>query len=127
MKVMNGDWLSICNLRLMRHERQFESEPYPRMDWVGDASGPFHYLLNNLYCVFQTHNGDGKDRDPASLSAHNTLLRQAKFDAKKPEYNKGRQLLMHSLTARILDIARYFDHCFLEMSIPNLQQNRSGS
>jgi hypothetical protein len=107
MKLMNGDWLSIRNLRLMQHERQFESNPYNRMDWVGDASGPFHVQLNNMYCMYRTHVGDSKDGDPASLSAHNTVLCRAKFDTKKPKYNKARQLLLHSLTAWIFDIARY--------------------
>ena len=53
--------------------------------------------------LFCTHLGYPGDNDSSSLGHHRTLLRRPKLDPKKPEYNSTRELMHHSLIARILD------------------------
>lgn len=106
LRLMVGDWLTIRNLRLMRGERQDEFTDYAKMDWVQEASMPFHFMLNAMYMLMRTHVGNSKDGDPGSLEKHRQLLRRSKLDPKHPEYNKAKELVFHSLTARILDCTR---------------------
>lgn len=106
LRLMVGDWLTIRNLRLMKKEREDEFNSFERMDWVQEAAMPFHFQLNSMYMLYRTHIGHPDDRNPASLEKHRTLLRRSKLDPKKPEYNKARELVFHSLIARILDCAR---------------------
>jgi hypothetical protein len=121
-RFMSGDWLSIRNIRLAKFEQQFEVNRYHSCNWLEDGSGLFHFGMNNVYCLYWTHIGHAKDGDTASLSAHNTILRRAKLDLKKPEYNKAWQLLLHSLTARILDIARYVGYAISYSLAHNLSR-----
>ena len=101
-----GDWLTIRNLRLMKYIRMTEPEAWGRMDWVQEAAMPFHFQLNAVYMIIWTHL-DESDNNPSSLDRHRTRLRRYKLDKKKPEYNQARELVEHSLTARLLDITRY--------------------
>lgn len=69
---------------------------------------PFHFQLNAMYMLFCTHFSFATAPGAAStLDHHQTLLRCPKLDTKKPEYNKAKELVMHSLIARILDCAWY--------------------
>lgn len=106
LRLLVGDWLSIRNLRLMKDERAEEFTPYLRLDFIQEASMPFHFQLNALYALCRTHFGIIKQDNPSSLEHHRTLLRRAKLDLKKPEYNKAKELITHSLTARLLDCTR---------------------
>ncbi|KAJ7170408.1 hypothetical protein C8R43DRAFT_1120836 [Mycena crocata] len=67
---------------------------------------PFHFQLNAVYVLFRTHFGTAAQENPSSLEQHRNLLCHAKLDVKKPEYNKGKELVMHSLIARVLDCTR---------------------
>ena len=67
---------------------------------------PFHFQLNAVYMLIRAHLGES-DNDTSCLDRHRVLLRCFKLDKKKPEYNQVRELVEHSLTARLLDITRY--------------------
>lgn len=101
-----GDWLTIRNLRLLRGERPDEFDRFERMDWIQEASMPFHFQLNEMWAICRTHIGHSEDNDPASLEAHRKILRRYKLDGKKPDYNQAKQLVRHSLIARVLDCAQ---------------------
>jgi hypothetical protein len=101
-----GDWLTIRNLRLMKEERADEFLPFLRFDWVQELSMPFHFLINGMYAIFRTHLGTANYHNPSSLEHHRNLLRRSKLDPKKPEYDKAKELMTHSLIARILDCTR---------------------
>ncbi|KAI1790167.1 hypothetical protein LXA43DRAFT_523935 [Ganoderma leucocontextum] len=106
LRILVGDWLSIRNLRLVKEEVAYELSTFARMRWIQEASMPFHFQLNAIYMLYRTHLGRADDNDPGSLEQHRTLLRRSKLDPKKPEYNKARELVEHSLVARILECAR---------------------
>ena len=81
------------------------------MNWIIEASMPFHFQLNAVYMIFRTFIGHAKDHgNPSSLEHHRTLLRRYKFDPKKPDYHKACELMRHSLIARILDCTRSVDY-----------------
>lgn len=106
LQLLVGDWLSVRNLRLLKWERKHERSSFNRFDWIQEASMPFHFQLNAIYALFRTHLGTLSQENPSSLEHHRTLLRRAKLDPKKPEYNKAKELMLHSLAARLLDCTR---------------------
>jgi hypothetical protein len=106
IRILAGDWLSIRNIRLAQQEREDEWGKFSSLRWAKGASMPFHFQLNAIYMLCRLHIGHAGDKDPASLSAHNTILRRFKLDSKKPDYNKARQLVNHSMLARVLELAR---------------------
>ncbi|KAJ2911518.1 hypothetical protein MD484_g8897, partial [Candolleomyces efflorescens] len=108
LRLMVGDWLTIRNLRLMRQERKYEFSRFLRFDWIQEAAMPFHFQLNAMYALFRTHLGSTAEAmsNPSSLEHHRSILRRSKLDPKKPEYNKAKELAMHSLTSRLLDCLR---------------------
>ncbi|KAH9858437.1 hypothetical protein C2E23DRAFT_716977 [Lenzites betulinus] len=107
LRLLVGDWLSIRNLRLMKDEVSYELTAFARMGWVQEVSMPFHFQLNAMYMIFRTHLGHPGDlEDPSSLEHHRKILRRSKLDTKKPEYNRAKELVDHSLTARVVDCAR---------------------
>lgn len=106
LRLLVGDWLTIRNLRLMKEERRDEFTRFLRFDWVQEAAMPFHFQLNAMYMLCRTHLGTIIQQNPSSLEHHRNLLRRSKLDVKKPEYNKAKELVMHSLIACVLDCAR---------------------
>lgn len=106
LRLLVGDWLTIRNLRLMKDECADELSAFERLNWVQEASMPFHFQLSALYMLVRTHIGHTGDKDPASLEHHRAILRRSKLDPKKPKYNKAKELVMHSLIARIIDCTR---------------------
>jgi hypothetical protein len=106
LRLLVGDWLSIRNLRLMKDERAEECSDYLHGNFVQEASMPFHFQLNAMYALCCTHSGTIKDDNPSSLEHHRTLLWCSKLDPKKPEYNKVKELVTHSLITQILDCTR---------------------
>ena len=67
---------------------------------------PFHFQLNAIYMLIRAHLGES-DHNPSCLDRHRACLQRYKLDKKKPEYNQARELVEHSLTARLFDITRY--------------------
>ncbi|TFY76948.1 hypothetical protein EWM64_g7063 [Hericium alpestre] len=108
LRLVVGDWLTIRNLRLMKEERVDELSGFTRMNWIQEASMPFHFQLNGMYMLFRTHIGRSGDSNPSSLERHRTILRRSKLDPKKPEYNRAKELAFHSLIARVLDCTRVY-------------------
>lgn len=106
LRFFVGDWLTIRNLRLMKYIRLTEPEAWGRMGWVQEAAMPFHFQLNAIYMLIRTHLGES-DKNPSSLDRHRTRLRRYKLDKKKPGYHPARQLVGHSLAARLFDITRF--------------------
>lgn len=107
LRLLVGDWLTIRNLRLMKDERRDEFKSFLRFDWVQEAAMPFHFQLNAVYMLCRTHLGTIGQQNPSSLEHHRNILRRSKLDPKKPEYNKAKELIMHSLIARVLDCTRF--------------------
>ena len=105
LRLLVGDWLTIRNLRLMKDERRDEFTSFLRFDWVQEAAMPFHFQLNAMYMLCRTHLGTTQ-QNPSSLEHHRNILRRSKLDVKKPEYNKAKELVIHSLIARVLDCTR---------------------
>src|ERR1700683_602354 len=91
----------------MKEEWKDEFSEFQRLNWVQEVSMPFHFQLNAVYMICHTHLGFSGDNDPSSLEHHRTILRHSKLDPKKPEYNKAKELVMHSLIARIIDCTRF--------------------
>lgn len=106
LRLFVGDWLTIRNLRLMKYIRTSEPGAWGKMDWVQEVAMPFHFQLNAMAMLFRTHLGES-DSDPSCLDRHRTRLRRYKLDKKKPDYNRARELVEHSLIARLLDITRF--------------------
>ncbi|KLO03916.1 hypothetical protein SCHPADRAFT_799866, partial [Schizopora paradoxa] len=75
LRLLVGDWLTIRNLRLMKDERKDEFSKFARMDWIQEASMPFHFQLNAMYMLVRTHLGFSGDNNPSSLEHHRHLLR----------------------------------------------------
>ncbi|ETW79920.1 hypothetical protein HETIRDRAFT_419560 [Heterobasidion irregulare TC 32-1] len=94
LRLLVKDWLTIQNLRLMRDECSNEFNVFEKMDWVQEASMPFHFQLNAMYMLFCTHLGYPRDNGSSSLGHHQTLLCRSKLDPKKPEYNLARELVL---------------------------------
>ena len=90
----------------MKYMRITEPGAWGRMDWVQEASMPFHFQLNAMYMLFRTHLGES-DNDPSCLDRHRARLQRYKLDKKKPEFNRARELAEQSLVARLLDITRF--------------------
>lgn len=111
LRFFVGDWLTIRNLRLMKYMRITEPESWGKMNWVQEASMPFHFQLNAVHMLVRTHLGE-PDNDPSCLDRHRTRLQRYKLDKKKPEYNQACELIEHSLVARLLDIARFEQYWF---------------
>jgi len=106
LRFFVGDWLTVRNLRLMKHMRITEPDSWGRMDWVQEAAMPFHFQLNAVHMLVRTHLGES-DNDPGCLDRHRARLQRFKLDKKKPEYNQACELIEHSLIARLLDITRF--------------------
>ena len=122
LRLLVGDWLTIRNLRLMKDERKDEFTSFLRFDWVQEVAMPFHFQLNAMYMLFHTHLGASDN--PSSLEHHWSLLRRSKLNIKKLEYNKGKELVTHSLIARLLDCTRCDNfNCLYLLSI-FMQLNR---
>jgi len=111
LRFFVGDWLTIRNLCLMKYIRMAEPGTWGRMDWVQEVAMPFHFQLNAVYMLIRTHLGES-DNDPSCLDRHRSRLRRYKLDKKKPEFNQARELLEHSLAARLLDITRFGQQLF---------------
>jgi len=125
LRFFVGDWMTIRNLRSMKHMRTLEPESWGRMDWVQEVAMPFHFQLNAVHMLIWAHLGES-DKDPSCLDRHRTRLQRYKVDKKKPEYNQACELIEHSLIARLLDIAR-FGQCFFWCRRSHLQTVQSGS
>lgn len=106
LQLLVGDWLTLRNLRLMKEEHCDEFTSFLRFDWVQEAAMPFHFQLNAMYMLCRIHLGTTVQENPSSLKHHQNLLRRSKLDVKKPEYNKAKELVMHSLIARVIDCTR---------------------
>ncbi|KAF8979824.1 hypothetical protein BDQ17DRAFT_1439269 [Cyathus striatus] len=88
------------------YERSDEFSTFEKFTWILALSMPFHYQLNSMYALCRTHLGTASHGNPSSLEHHHTLLGHSKLDPKKPEYNKAKELVYHSLIACILDCTR---------------------
>ncbi|ESK89674.1 hypothetical protein Moror_8592 [Moniliophthora roreri MCA 2997] len=104
LRLFVGDWLSIRNIRLAKQEQADDINAFHKLNWVQEASMPFHFQLNALYALIRTHLGTNSG-NPSWLEHHRTILHRGKLDPKKPEYNKARELVYHSLYTCILDCA----------------------
>ncbi|CAA7263910.1 unnamed protein product [Cyclocybe aegerita] len=71
-----------------------------------------------MYMLFQTHLETPAQANPSLLEHHRNLLRHSKLDPKKPEYNKAKELVFHSLVAHVLDCTRLVLH---KDSVSNLK------
>lgn len=106
IQLMVGDWLTIWNLRLMKSELEDQLTPFATMNWVQEASMPFHFQINAVHMLFKTHIGHAGDNNLSSLESHGRILKWAAIDVKKSEYNRGRELIKHSLVTQVINCTR---------------------
>ncbi|TFK19262.1 hypothetical protein FA15DRAFT_697632 [Coprinopsis marcescibilis] len=118
-KIRNALAVSKPILRKLGHEKT-EFFPLPAVNEeessVSGTMKVIKLIFNGLLglggemvatqCLFRTHLGTATQANPSSLEHHRTLLRRAKLDLKKPEYNRAQELTNHSLAARLIDCIR---------------------
>ncbi|KLO09019.1 hypothetical protein SCHPADRAFT_834522 [Schizopora paradoxa] len=112
MKFVSGDQLSMARLRSVAAVRAGNEGDGKSFAWMVKVLGLFHGKMNSTNLTLTTHLGlQNHDlTNPASLTAHNTLLhRKAITASSPPNFRTSRNLINVSLYARVL-------HCLLQTS-----------
>ncbi|KAI0054708.1 hypothetical protein BV25DRAFT_1903821 [Artomyces pyxidatus] len=112
IKLLAGDQLSIARLRAIAANRAGNEGGASALRWALFIPGLFHYKLAATHGIMQTHLGlvNHDLSNPASLAAHNTLLkRKPILITSLPPFRTCRDLIFVSLYARVL-------HCLLLVS-----------
>ncbi|KLO06254.1 hypothetical protein SCHPADRAFT_838283 [Schizopora paradoxa] len=112
ISIVAGDQLSIARLRSVAAIRAGNEGDGQALSSLVRVPGLFHYGMNNTTQVLVTHLGPPNHdiSNPASLSAHNTLLhRKVVVGSSPPNYRTAKNLIDVSLYARVL-------HCLLRVS-----------
>uniref|UniRef100_D8PYY4 DUF6589 domain-containing protein n=1 Tax=Schizophyllum commune (strain H4-8 / FGSC 9210) TaxID=578458 RepID=D8PYY4_SCHCM len=112
VRLIAGDQLSVARSREVAAARAGNEGGAPSLRWALFMPGLFHYKMAATSGLLLAHLGK-KNRDltnPASLHAHNTILRRKPIIVTSlPPFRTGRDLIFVSLYARIL-------HCLLLVS-----------
>lgn len=103
--VSGGDFLSTRNTRSGSNIRQDDISSFHRMDYIHPLSQLFHFDMNASESLMNTH-AINSINDAGSLSRQKDVLHRV-FDIKKPPYADAKSLIVHSLTARILDCSMF--------------------
>lgn len=98
VRFICGDWLTIRNIRLIQEERPDEFDEFKRMDWLQEAS---------MWSIYRTHAGHSKDKDPALLEAPSQASESLQARCRKTRLKQTKELLRHSLIARVLYCTRW--------------------
>ncbi len=100
VRLMQGDWLTVNNLRKARAERKDDVSVFERLENIEIVAALWHFALNATHMIMRTHFGNAIT-DPASLAAHKGLLRRT-WDALKPNYAAAKSMIRHSFIGRVL-------------------------
>lgn len=98
--LMQGDWLTVRNLRIAKHERVDDIDSMECLEYVEETSALWHFALQATHMLMCTHFGHATV-DLTSLAAHKGLL-HCTWDVDKPNYAAAKALIRHSLIARLL-------------------------
>ncbi|KAI5822794.1 hypothetical protein K523DRAFT_406741 [Schizophyllum commune Tattone D] len=112
VRLVAGDQLSMARLREVAAARAGHEGGPDALRWPVFVPGFFHYQMAAVNAIIHAHLGSVNHdvSNPASLQAHNTLLRRKPIVATSlPPYHVLKGLAFDSLGARILD-------CFLRVS-----------
>ncbi|TDL28994.1 hypothetical protein BD410DRAFT_847363, partial [Rickenella mellea] len=99
-RIIQGDWLTVNNLRAAQKDRNDDVNSMERMDYAVPHSALWHYGLNATHMLTKAHLGHAV-RDPGSILHHKDLLRR-NWDINSPNYAAVKSLVRHSLIGRIL-------------------------
>ncbi|KAI0310286.1 hypothetical protein OF83DRAFT_1178720, partial [Amylostereum chailletii] len=99
-RIIQGDWLTVQNIRAARKDRADDVDSMERVEYVDELSALWHYALNATHMTTRVHFGNAM-LDPGSLAKHKGLLNR-NWDVAKPNYADAKALIRHSLIARIL-------------------------
>ncbi|TFY50833.1 hypothetical protein EVJ58_g10869 [Rhodofomes roseus] len=97
--VIQGDWLTVSNMRAARRERVDDVNAMERLEYVEEISALWHFALNATHMLMRVHFGNAIT-DHTSLAKHKGLL-QRTWDAKKPNYAAAKALIRHSIRKNV--------------------------
>lgn len=114
VKVVFGDQLSVARLRSVINNRAGHDTFANSFLYAAFAPGLFHYQMAAAHGLLETHWGNPSrgQHDPAALSWHNTVLDRKPFVlSNRPPYRVGRDLIFHSLYARVIHCLEVVTTC----------------
>ncbi|KAH9915834.1 uncharacterized protein B0H18DRAFT_1040104 [Fomitopsis serialis] len=114
VKIVFGDQLSVARIRAVINNRAGHDSLSKSLLYAAFAPGLFHYQMAATYGVLETHWGNPSlgHHDPACLSWHNTVLDRKPFVlTNKPPYRVARDLIFHSLYARLIHCLELVTAC----------------
>lgn len=92
-RIVEGDWLTVNNLRLSQGERARDKDSFQQSDYAMTLSALWHDGMNAAKMMIKTHRGD-KVFEPASLSSAKESQNRT-FDMNSPEYAPAKALIRH--------------------------------
>lgn len=103
-RVIQGDWLTVNNLRLAQSKCFDDINSMERVEYAIPLGALWHTGYNAVKMIVKTHKGEGTNMlDPAALKQHKDLLNRT-WDINDPDYAPAKSLICHSLIARILNL-----------------------
>ncbi len=102
-RIVEGDWLTINNLRLVQKERSDDIDSMKRVEYAMPLGALWHTGYNAVKNIVKTHKGEDVMVDPASLGCHKKVLDRT-WDINSPDFAAARSLIRTSLISRILHI-----------------------
>lgn len=103
-RIIQGDWLTVNNLRLAQEERFDDVDSMERIEYAIPLGALWHTGFNAVKMILKIHKGEGANLlDPAALKQHKDLLNRT-WDINDADYAPAKSLIRHSLIARILDL-----------------------
>ncbi|KDQ17141.1 hypothetical protein BOTBODRAFT_156492, partial [Botryobasidium botryosum FD-172 SS1] len=115
LMLVFGDLLTVTRIRSIVAARSIRHltpvhvrDFYESLTWLVPIPGLFHIKICAVIATLETHWGKPNSNDnPASLWCHNELLQRKHIsNLNKIEYRTGKDIILHSLFARILDCIR---------------------
>ncbi|KLO10526.1 hypothetical protein SCHPADRAFT_832446, partial [Schizopora paradoxa] len=106
-RIVQGDWLTINNLRLSQEHRTDDIDSMERIEYAIPLPALWHTGYNAVKNIVKTHKGEDIMVDPASLGCHKEVF-DRKWDINSPDYAAAKSLIRTSLISRILDIVIKF-------------------
>ncbi|KLO12438.1 hypothetical protein SCHPADRAFT_795811, partial [Schizopora paradoxa] len=103
-RIIQGDWLTVNNLRLAKNQRYEDVNSFEKIEYAIPEGALWHMGYNAVKMTVKTHKGEGANLlDPAALKQHKDLLNRT-WDINDPDYAPAKSLIRHSLIARILNL-----------------------
>ena len=99
---VTGDYLTYRNVLASAASRS-SHEPSERYTNIHSTSSPFHFQLNDNYRIVDLYYGSHPHRNPADFHEHVVRIRNKGLDPSTPKYHMTEDLLLSSLSARIIN------------------------